>query len=205
MEPHSLKIPFQIKKKGNQTLFFGPNREKDFYMPRIDPTLIKSLVKAWEWRNLIEEGEITSFAELAEREGYSDAGVADRPCAYKENRQDTDEQGDDRDAHQQLTDRESTCTMSFHGMRSFSAAHCTPRWRSRSTRRRSKQVEPPGAKQKRWPLAGDVLARGETNSCHAQVSGRPERYDGRDLPEMSMTHAQIHMAHPAATLSISCC
>ena len=68
MEPPSLKIPYQVKKKGNQTLLMGPNGEKNHYLPRIDPSLLKSLAKAWEWRRLIEKGEVGSFSELSEKE-----------------------------------------------------------------------------------------------------------------------------------------
>lgn len=52
---------------GNQTFLQTPDGEVP-RIPRYDRTLIKAVVRAWGWREMIEGGEVYSTAEIAKRE-----------------------------------------------------------------------------------------------------------------------------------------
>ncbi|MDB6179639.1 hypothetical protein PAF17_19430 [Paracoccus sp. Z330] len=38
---------------------------------RVDSTLVKALARAFRWKRMLESGEFTTIAELAEREGIA--------------------------------------------------------------------------------------------------------------------------------------
>ena len=65
----TLHIPFRIVKRGGR---------KEMQMPegttqprRADNTLVKALARAFRWKRMLESGEFTTIAELAEREGIA--------------------------------------------------------------------------------------------------------------------------------------
>ena len=62
-------IPFRLVKRGGR---------KEMQMPegasstrKMDNTLIKALARAFRWKRMLESGEFTTIAELAEREGIA--------------------------------------------------------------------------------------------------------------------------------------
>lgn len=65
----TLHVPFRLVKRGGR---------KEMQMPegaeqprRTDNTLVKALARAFRWKRMLESGEFTTIAELAEREGIA--------------------------------------------------------------------------------------------------------------------------------------
>ena len=65
----ALHVPFRIVKRGGR---------KEMQMPegvaqprRTDNTLVKALARAFRWKRMLDAGEFTTIAELAEREGIA--------------------------------------------------------------------------------------------------------------------------------------
>jgi hypothetical protein len=65
----TLHVPFHIGRRGGR---------KEMQMPegaeqprRTDNTLVKALARAFRWKRMLESGEFTTIAELAEREGIA--------------------------------------------------------------------------------------------------------------------------------------
>jgi hypothetical protein len=64
----TVQVPFRIKKRGGRReVQLPPNANNH----RPDHTLIKAVGRAYRWRQIIENGEIATIAELAEREKIS--------------------------------------------------------------------------------------------------------------------------------------
>lgn len=68
-ETVTLHVPFRIVKGGGR---------KEMQLPegvtqprRTDSTLVKALARAFRWKRMLESGEFTTIAELAEREGIA--------------------------------------------------------------------------------------------------------------------------------------
>ncbi|MGI3213040.1 hypothetical protein ACROSR_18245 [Roseovarius tibetensis] len=68
-ETMTLHVPFRITKRGGR---------KEMQLPegatpsrRTDSTLVKALARAFRWKRMLESGEFTTIAELAEREGIA--------------------------------------------------------------------------------------------------------------------------------------
>ena len=68
-ETVTVHIPFRLVKRGGR---------KEMQMPegasstrKMDNTLIKALARAFRWKRMLESGEFTTIAELAEREGIA--------------------------------------------------------------------------------------------------------------------------------------
>ncbi len=65
----TVHVPFRLVKRGGR---------KEMQLPEgapqssaSDNTLIKALARAFRWKRMLESGEFTTFAELAEREGIT--------------------------------------------------------------------------------------------------------------------------------------
>ena len=62
----TLHVPFRVVKRGGRKEMLlpvsSPQRRKT------DNTLVKALARAFRWKRLLESGEFTTIAELAERE-----------------------------------------------------------------------------------------------------------------------------------------
>ena len=65
----TVHIPFRLVKRGGR---------KENQMPdgasghsKMDNTLIKALARAFRWKRMLESGEFTTIAELADREGIA--------------------------------------------------------------------------------------------------------------------------------------
>jgi len=68
-ETVTLHVPFRIVKRGGR---------KEMQMPdsavqprRTDSALVKALARAFRWKHMLESGEYTTIAELAEHEGIA--------------------------------------------------------------------------------------------------------------------------------------
>ena len=68
-ETVTLHVPFRVVKRGGR---------KEMQMPegttqprRTDNTLVKALARAFRWKRMLESGEYSTIAELAEREGIA--------------------------------------------------------------------------------------------------------------------------------------
>ena len=68
-ETVTVHVPFRLVKRGGR---------KEIQMPdgvsstsKIDNTLVKALARAFRWKRMLESGEFTTIAELAEREGIA--------------------------------------------------------------------------------------------------------------------------------------
>jgi hypothetical protein len=65
----TVHIPFRIVKRGGR---------KEMQMPdgpsghsKMDNTVVKALARAFRWKRMLESGEFTTIAELADREGIA--------------------------------------------------------------------------------------------------------------------------------------
>ena len=68
-ETVTVRIPFRLVKRGGRKemqLPDGASRQR-----KMDNTLIKALARAFRWKRMLESGEFTTIAELAEREGIA--------------------------------------------------------------------------------------------------------------------------------------
>lgn len=65
----TLHVPFRIVNRGGRKEMQLP--EGDTQPRRPDSTLVKALARAFRWKRLLELGEFTTIAELAEREGIA--------------------------------------------------------------------------------------------------------------------------------------
>lgn len=68
-ETMTLHVPFRVMKRGGRKEMKVP---ENFAQPRrTDSTLVKALARAFRWKRMLESGEYTTIAELAEREGIA--------------------------------------------------------------------------------------------------------------------------------------
>ena len=68
-ETVTLQVPFRVVKRGRQKGMQLPN---GVIQPRrAESTLVKALARAFRWKRMLESGEFTTIAELAEREGIA--------------------------------------------------------------------------------------------------------------------------------------
>ena len=68
-ETVTLHVPFRVVKRGGR---------KEMQLPagaaqprRADSTLVKALARAFRWKHMLDTGQFTTIAELAEREGIA--------------------------------------------------------------------------------------------------------------------------------------
>jgi hypothetical protein len=65
----TLHVPFRVVKRGGRKEMQLP----DGVLPnrKADNALLKALARAFRWKRMLESGEFTTIAELAEREGIA--------------------------------------------------------------------------------------------------------------------------------------
>ena len=68
-ETVTLHVPFRVVKRGGRKEMQLP--EGAAQPRRTDSTLVKALARAFRWKRMLESGEFTTIAELAEREGIA--------------------------------------------------------------------------------------------------------------------------------------
>jgi hypothetical protein len=65
----TVHIPFNLVKRGGRKEIQLPDGA--FGHRKMDNTLVKALARAFRWKRMLESGEFTTIAELAEREGIA--------------------------------------------------------------------------------------------------------------------------------------
>ena len=68
-ETVTVHIPFRLVKRGGRKEIQLPDGASS--LRRMDNTLVKALARAFRWKRMLESGEFTTIAELAEREGIA--------------------------------------------------------------------------------------------------------------------------------------
>jgi len=68
-ETVTVHIPFRLVKRGGRMEMQLPDGASS--QRKIDNTLIKALARAFRWKRMLESGEFTTIAELAEHEGIA--------------------------------------------------------------------------------------------------------------------------------------
>lgn len=68
-ETVSIHIPFRLVKRGGRKEMQLPDGATQ--RRTTDNTLIKALARAFRWKRMLDSGEFTTIAELAEREGIA--------------------------------------------------------------------------------------------------------------------------------------
>ena len=62
-------VPFRMVKRGGRKEMLLPANASA--QRRTDNTIVKALARAFRWKRMLESGEFTTIAELAEREGIA--------------------------------------------------------------------------------------------------------------------------------------
>jgi hypothetical protein len=65
----TVHVPFRIVKRGGRKEMQMP--EGTMQPRKADNTLVKALARAFRWKRMLESGQYTTIAELAEREGIA--------------------------------------------------------------------------------------------------------------------------------------
>jgi len=68
-ETVTIHVPFRVVKRGGRKEMQMPDRVRPERTP--DNTLVKALARAFRWKRMLDSGEFTTIAELAEREGIA--------------------------------------------------------------------------------------------------------------------------------------
>lgn len=68
-ETMTLRVPFCIVKRGGRKEMQIPEGAAN--PRRTDSTLVKALARAFRWKRMLESGDFSTIAELAEREGIA--------------------------------------------------------------------------------------------------------------------------------------
>lgn len=68
-ETITLHVPFRVAKRGGRKEVQLPDGTP--VQRRTDNSLIKALARAFRWKRMLESGQFTTIAELAEREGIA--------------------------------------------------------------------------------------------------------------------------------------
>jgi hypothetical protein len=66
----TVRVPLTFRKRGGRKLVIAPNGSESWAPPRqrVDNTIVKSIARAFRWRNLLETGTHTTVAEIAAAE-----------------------------------------------------------------------------------------------------------------------------------------
>ncbi|MDA3888102.1 MAG: hypothetical protein PF443_04720, partial [Allgaiera sp.] len=65
-ETITVHVPFRIVKRGGRRVMQLP--PGTLAQRKMDNTLVKALARAFRWKRMLESGEFTTIAELAQRE-----------------------------------------------------------------------------------------------------------------------------------------
>lgn len=65
----TVQVPFRVVKRGGRKEMHLPDGATTARKP--DSTLVKALARGFRWKRMLDSGEFTTIAELAEREGIS--------------------------------------------------------------------------------------------------------------------------------------
>lgn len=73
-ETVTVHVPFRLVKRGGRKEMQLPEGASSHR--KMDNTLVKALARAFRWKRMLESGEFTTIAELAEREGIAPSYLA---------------------------------------------------------------------------------------------------------------------------------
>uniref|UniRef100_UPI004047B6AD hypothetical protein n=1 Tax=Yoonia sp. TaxID=2212373 RepID=UPI004047B6AD len=68
-ETVTVHVPFRLVKRGGRKEMHLPDGASN--QRKMDNTLVKALARAFRWKRILESGEFTTMAELAEHEGIA--------------------------------------------------------------------------------------------------------------------------------------
>ena len=68
-ETVTVNVPFRLVKRGGRKEMHLPDGASS--QRKMDNTLVKALARAFRWKRILESGEFTTIAELADREGIA--------------------------------------------------------------------------------------------------------------------------------------
>ncbi len=68
-ETVTVHVPFRLVQRGGRKEMQLPDGASS--QRKMDNTLVKALARAFRWKRMLEAGEFTTIAELAEREGIA--------------------------------------------------------------------------------------------------------------------------------------
>lgn len=68
-ETVTVHVPFRLVKRGGRKEMQLPDGASSHR--KMDNTFVKALARAFRWKRMLESGEFTTIAELAEREGIA--------------------------------------------------------------------------------------------------------------------------------------
>jgi hypothetical protein len=69
----TVRVPLAIKNRGGRKVVVSPDGQRTWapLQPRIDNTLLRAVVQAFHWKNLLEAGQFATVSELAAAEGLN--------------------------------------------------------------------------------------------------------------------------------------
>ena len=77
-EPSTVRIPISIRKRGGRKLVLAPDGTPDTWAApcrRIDNAMVKAIVRAFRWREMLENGTHATIAEIAAAEKINESYV----------------------------------------------------------------------------------------------------------------------------------
>jgi hypothetical protein len=74
----TVRIPLAIKNRGGRKVVVSPDGQQTWTRsrPRVDNTLLRAVVQAFHWKNLLEAGQFATVSELAVAEGLNGSYVS---------------------------------------------------------------------------------------------------------------------------------
>src|ERR1700704_5541446 len=70
----TVHIPITFRRRAGRKQILSPSGSAPYSpAPRVDTALLKAVVRAYRWREMLENGEYTSAAELAKAEKVNDS------------------------------------------------------------------------------------------------------------------------------------
>lgn len=70
-------IPAEIKKRGGTAMIITPkNMNQEDRQKSLDDTMLKSIAKAYKWKMMVEQGYVSSLADISRREKLSTGFVS---------------------------------------------------------------------------------------------------------------------------------
>lgn len=73
----TIRIPVSFRQRAGRKQIVTPAGETPWApAPRLDPALLKAVVRAHRWREMLENGDYASVAELAKAENVNDSYVS---------------------------------------------------------------------------------------------------------------------------------
>jgi hypothetical protein len=77
-EALTVRVSLAIKKRGGRKIVVSPDGQQTWAptRPRVDNTLMRAVVQAFHWKDLLEKGQFATVSELAEAEKLNTSYVS---------------------------------------------------------------------------------------------------------------------------------